>query len=66
MMTSRYRSLFFFLVIGIGLSFVLTQGRCADPGSSEITLKPISYAGLTDAVRGHKGKVVVVDVWAEY
>ena len=32
----------------------------------EVTLKPIKYDALTEAIQAEKGKVVVVDVWANY
>jgi thiol-disulfide isomerase/thioredoxin len=32
--------------------------------ASEVRLDVVKYGGLVDAVRAHKGKIVVVDVWA--
>ena len=36
------------------------------PATPEVALKVVKYADLIDAVRANRGKVVVVDVWAEY
>ncbi|HEV8061613.1 MAG TPA: TlpA disulfide reductase family protein [Gemmataceae bacterium] len=36
------------------------------PAPAEVTLKPIKYQQLIDAVKAQKGNVVVVDVWATY
>jgi hypothetical protein len=36
------------------------------PPAAEVELKPIKYDTLKAAVRGQRGKVVVVDFWAEY
>lgn len=39
-------------------------GRSQSTGTVE--LKTVKYAGLVDAVKGHKGKVIVIDFWADY
>jgi hypothetical protein len=39
------------------------SGQAKEP---EVTVKAVSYAGLGDIVRQLKGKVVVVDFWADY
>ena len=36
------------------------------PPPAEVTLKPVKYKELTEAINAEKGKVVVVDVWANY
>ena len=33
---------------------------------AEVELKVVKYAGLADVVKKAKGKVVVVDLWAEW
>lgn len=33
---------------------------------AEVTLKVVKYADLGDIIRSHKGKVVVVDFWADF
>jgi hypothetical protein len=38
-------------------------GRSADV---EVAFRPVKYADLCKTVRGLKGKVVVVDFWAEF
>jgi thiol-disulfide isomerase/thioredoxin len=58
-----------FLVIGFAATFVFTErdspARAADapPG---VDLRVVKYDALTDAIKAQKGKVVVVDVWAEF
>jgi hypothetical protein len=34
--------------------------------ASEITLKTVKFAGLDEFVRQQRGKVVVIDVWADW
>jgi hypothetical protein len=36
------------------------------PAPSSVELKRLKYGELCSAVRGLRGKVVVVDIWAEY
>jgi hypothetical protein len=38
----------------------------ARPEGEKVTLRPVKYADLGKVVRGLKGKVVVVEFWAEY
>jgi thiol-disulfide isomerase/thioredoxin len=33
---------------------------------ASITLQPVKYAGLAEAVARHRGKVVLVDLWAHF
>ena len=40
--------------------------RAGGPADPEIALKPVKYSDLCQLVRGQKGKVVIVDFWAEY
>jgi hypothetical protein len=40
--------------------------EASGPTDEGVTLKPVKYADLCKLVRGLKGKVVVLDVWAEY
>jgi hypothetical protein len=50
-------------------TFVYSLSRpCAAPptGSEPVELKVVKYDALEAAVRAQKGKVLVVDVWAEY
>jgi thiol-disulfide isomerase/thioredoxin len=46
-----------------GIVFVVVG---AAPQPNAIDIKPVKYRELCSAVRDLKGKVVVVDVWAEY
>lgn len=66
MATGRYRGLFGLLLIGTACSFVPVEGRTTAETAGSVTLKSVKYGELVDAVRGSKGKVVVVDVWAEF
>jgi hypothetical protein len=34
--------------------------------AEQVGLKPIHFAELSETIRQHKGKVVVVNFWAEY
>jgi len=38
----------------------------APQAATDVALKVVKYADLIDAVKANRGKVVVVDVWAEY
>jgi thiol-disulfide isomerase/thioredoxin len=51
------------LAVVIALSAATVQSQ---PAASEVTLKAVKYAELADMIRGLKGKVVVVDIWADW
>jgi hypothetical protein len=36
------------------------------PDNADIVLRPVKYHELGKLIRGLKGKVVIVDFWAEY
>ena len=38
----------------------------APTGAADVKLEVVKYDGLLAAVKAHRGRVVVVDVWAEY
>jgi thiol-disulfide isomerase/thioredoxin len=45
------------------------EDDCCAPApetKGEVTLKVVKYDGLTEAIRAHRGKVVVLDVWASW
>jgi hypothetical protein len=54
------------------MAIALTTSSCAaaEPTAkspaTEITIEQTDYAGFFKAVEKHKGKVVLVDVWAEF
>jgi len=55
----------------LGLTAVLlvllaTAARFAPAADTKVTLRKVKYDDLMKEVRSHKGKVVVVDVWAEW
>jgi hypothetical protein len=55
--------------IGGMVGLLLAVGVAATaPGdaSDETAAKAVGYADLGKVVRGHRGKVVVVDFWANY
>jgi len=52
-----------------GLALLLAQApaRPQDGGKgADVTLKVVKYDGLAEEVAKHRGKVVVVDFWADY
>jgi hypothetical protein len=51
-------------VIGLAASlvFIACSGG-AEPPAASITLQPVRYRQLVDAVKAQRGKVLVVDVW---
>src|SRR5437016_5580482 len=51
-----------------GLIGLMTFGFAvwAGPSLPAVSVSVIKYDGLTEAIRGLKGKVVVVDFWADY
>jgi thiol-disulfide isomerase/thioredoxin len=54
-------------LVAIALAFVAIGGPlAAEPVDKEITLKPVKFSDLEKTVRSYKGKVVLVDFWAEY
>jgi thiol-disulfide isomerase/thioredoxin len=54
-------------LIILTLAVVYTPGgfAFADPGP-EVRLRPVSYRELGEFVKAQRGKVVVVDVWADF
>ena len=54
------------LAVGVlGLAVVLAPGG-TEAQPEAVTLQPVKYDALKAAVRSHRGKVVVVDVWADF
>jgi hypothetical protein len=56
------------LLIGLGgwIVHFMERGRAeppAVPAPSGVELKSVKYKDLTEAVKGQRGKVVVVDIW---
>jgi thiol:disulfide interchange protein len=45
---------------------VADGGRSAPPAPAAVELKDVTYAELDKAIAAHKGKVVLVDVWATW
>jgi thiol-disulfide isomerase/thioredoxin len=43
-----------------------TVAEPAKPAPAKVELKTINYAQLVEAVKAHRGKVVVVDVWGDF
>lgn len=46
--------------------FLVPPGSPGEPSHDSVTLKVVKYDDLADAVRRLRGKVVVVDFWADY
>src|SRR4051794_33268304 len=63
-MRSHNRSLWLSAWLVVGLS--LATALAAPPADAEVQTKVVRFAGLEEAVRQHKGKVVVVDFWADF
>src|SRR5579871_6210498 len=45
---------------------VVHRGGRAPAAGPEVQLRPVSYRELGDVVKARRGKVVVVDVWADF
>lgn len=55
------------LLIVPAVWLVLSDGGIhAQEGKAAVDLKMVKYDQLVEAVKAHRGKVIVVDVWAEY
>ena len=54
------------VAILIGLALWLAQVAPAQQGNTAIRVEKIKYAELGQLVRSHKGKVVIVDFWADF
>ena len=50
---------------GLGLALVLLWVGTPSPGQGKVDVKVVKYEELGDIVRQLKGKVVVVDFWAD-
>jgi hypothetical protein len=50
---------------GFGI-LVLALGAAADPPTGDVAAKAVRYPDLGKAMRAHRGKVVVVDFWANW
>jgi len=35
----------------------------SDPGSATVSIAKVNYEGLDQAVKSHRGQVVMIDVW---
>ena len=46
--------------------FGLSVGTPAQPAAEKVAVKVVRYDGLTDLLKQQRGKVVVVDFWADY
>jgi len=44
----------------------LLSGDAAAQGEGKVELKVVKYTGLTEVIKRHRGKVVVIDFWADY
>jgi hypothetical protein len=53
------------LVGGIGLLAALLAPPAGRAQDAKVEVKAVDYAGLGKAVKGLKGKIVVVDFWAD-
>ena len=51
------------VVLGLGLLAAMSVSACA---ADEVKIEKVSLEGLAKAVAGHKGKIVVIDIWATF
>jgi thiol-disulfide isomerase/thioredoxin len=45
---------------------IVDRGSAEPPGGGAVELKDVKYSGLVEAIKAQRGKVVVVDVWADF
>src|SRR5438067_10741603 len=50
----------------LAAGLLLTLAALAATEPPKVTVRTVRYDGLTDAIKAAKGKVVVVDFWADY
>jgi hypothetical protein len=55
-----------YLLMILGLWLVHTRGAAVAAPEPPVALKAVKYPDLVQAVKAQHGKVVVVEVWAEY
>jgi hypothetical protein len=53
-------------ILTLSLAVAAAPVPAGPPAGGEVTLRPVKYADLAGVVRGLKGKVVVVDFWADF
>jgi hypothetical protein len=51
---------------GLVLALGVATSAPSEPAAGDIAAKPINYTDLGKVVRGFRGKVVVVDFWADW
>jgi hypothetical protein len=51
--------------LGLALLCLAIVPAPAAPGDSKVEVKVVKFAGLDDTVKQLKGKVVVMDFWAD-
>jgi len=56
-----------FVVIVSGAVLVFVCGaKAVDQPAASISIQTVRYGGLVEAVKAQRGKVLIVDIWAEY
>jgi thiol:disulfide interchange protein len=48
------------------LAILLLAGTAAAQANEKVEVKTVKYAQLGEAVKAQRGKVVVLDVWADW
>jgi hypothetical protein len=56
----------FLLLAAAATAFAALAAPADDKPPAEVELKPVKYEDLKAAVRGLRGKVVVVDFWGAF
>jgi len=59
-------SLIGFLALFVPLHGGTNAGSPPLPALTGVQIQPVKYAELGQAIKSHRGKVVVVDIWAEW
>ena len=50
----------------LGIALLSPPAFSQPPGDAKVAVRVVRYDGLTDAIKQQRGKVVVVDFWADY
>jgi hypothetical protein len=59
------RRIWAFLLIGAASCFVLDdRGLHAQEAAAKVEVKSVKYDQLVEAVKAHRGKVILIDVWS--
>lgn len=61
----RLRQISAFMLIGAASCFVLHDGYIhAEEAPTKVEVKSVKYDQLVEAVKAHRGKVLLIDIWS--